>query len=107
MVIKVNRSGGGSRYPSGYTDLNDHGLIGNMRTAALISVSGTIAHLCLPYFDSPSVFARLLDKNHGGHFSVTTKELTSSKQMYVPSTNILATKFLSNQGVGQITGTSV
>ncbi|GAA6062500.1 hypothetical protein JCM10212_006349 [Sporobolomyces blumeae] len=101
MTIKPNRSGGAD-YPSGYTNLQDHGLIGNMRTAALVSISGTVAQLCLPHFDSPSVFARILDKQHGGHFSIRTQNRTSSKQQYVPSTNILATKFLSDQGVGQI-----
>ncbi|GAA5870821.1 hypothetical protein JCM1840_006813 [Sporobolomyces johnsonii] len=101
MVVKPNRSGGAS-YPSGYTDLQDHGLIGNMRTSALISISGTVAQLCLPHFDSPSVFARILDKDKGGHFSIRTENPTASKQQYVPSTNILATKFLSDEGVGQI-----
>lgn len=62
MVVKPNKSGGAA-YKTGYTDLADHGLIGNCHTAALVSISGTIAQLCLPYFDSPSVFARILDKN--------------------------------------------
>ncbi|KAL8279392.1 hypothetical protein RQP46_008204 [Phenoliferia psychrophenolica] len=101
MVIKLNRSGG-ANYKTGYTDMADHGLIGNMRTAALVSISGTVAQLCLPHFDSPSVFARILDKNHGGHFSIRTETETTSKQQYVPSTNVLATKFLSDDGVGQI-----
>lgn len=72
------------------------------RTCALVSISGTISQLCLPHFDSPSVFARILDKNHGGHFGIHTTTKTSSKQQYLPSTNILATKFLSDKGVGQI-----
>ncbi|GAA5825609.1 hypothetical protein JCM11251_000307 [Rhodosporidiobolus azoricus] len=101
MVVKPNRSGGAS-WPSGYTSLSDHGLIGNMRTCALVSISGTIAQLCLPHFDSPSVFARILDKDKGGHFSIRTDNVTQSKQQYLPSTNILATKLLSDQGVAQI-----
>ncbi|GAA5981841.1 hypothetical protein JCM10908_004632 [Rhodotorula pacifica] len=101
MVVKPNKSGG-QWTKSGYTDLADHALIGNMRTAALISISGTVAHLCLPHFDSPSVFARILDKNHGGHFSIRPDNVTQSKQQYLPSTNILATKFLSDEGVGQV-----
>ena len=88
-----------------YTDLSDHGLIGDMHSAALISISGTVASYCFPYFDSPSMFARILDKDHGGHWSVTTTTETSSKQSYVPSTNLLTTKFLSERGVGQLTGT--
>lgn len=102
MVIKLNKSGG-ARYKTGYTDASDHALIGNCRTAALISISGTVSQLCLPHFDSPSVFARILDKNHGGHFSITTKNETQSKQQYLPSTNILTTQFLSDEGVGRIT----
>ncbi|BGP31766.1 hypothetical protein JCM10296v2_003540 [Rhodotorula toruloides] len=101
MVVKPNRSGGAA-YPSGYTDAGDHALIGNMRTCALVSISGTIAQLCLPHFDSPSVFARILDKNKGGHFSIRTTIPTQSKQQYVPSTNVVNTKFLSEEGVGQI-----
>ncbi|BGP55296.1 hypothetical protein JCM8202_000628 [Rhodotorula sphaerocarpa] len=101
MVVKPNRSGG-QWSKSGYTDLADHALIGNMRTAALISISGTVAQLCLPHFDSPSVFARILDKNHGGHFSIRPTNVTRSKQQYLPSTNILSTKFLSDEGVGQV-----
>ncbi|SGY49313.1 BQ5605_C001g00766 [Microbotryum silenes-dioicae] len=131
MVVKPNRSGG-ANYPSGYTDVQDHGLIGNCRTAALVSISGTVASLCLPHFDSPSVYARILDKNHGGHWSIRTDTPTQTKQQvrrmvrvpsmvddhrvtdtaprvsfqtvqYLPSTNILATKFLSDAGVGQVT----
>ncbi|KAK4056783.1 hypothetical protein OIO90_002032 [Microbotryomycetes sp. JL221] len=101
MVVKPNRTGG-DLYPTGYTDLHDHALVGNMRTAALISISGTVAQLCLPHFDSPSVFARILDKDHGGHFSLRPTTPTTSKQQYLPSTNIVATKFLSEDGVGQI-----
>ncbi|KAM0787591.1 hypothetical protein ACM66B_003660 [Microbotryomycetes sp. NB124-2] len=101
MVVKPNRTGG-DLYPTGYTDLHDHALIGNMRTAALISISGTVAQLCLPHFDSPSVFARILDKNHGGHFSLRPTTPTTSKQQYLPSTNIVATKFLSDEGVAQL-----
>lgn len=79
-------------------------MIGNMRTGALISISGTVAHLCLPHFDSPSVFARILDKNRGGHWSIRPTTQTTTKQQYLPSTNILGTKFLSDDGVGQIDG---
>lgn len=58
--------------------------------------------MCLPHFDSPSVFARILDKNHGGHFSLRPLAETTSKQQYVPSTNILSTKFLSDEGVAEV-----
>lgn len=65
-----------------------------MRTCALVSISGTIAQLCLPHFDSPSVFARILDKDKGGHFSIRTANATTSKQQYLPSTSALVPAFL-------------
>lgn len=87
----------------GYVDIQDHALIGNMRTAALISIDGSVESYCVPHFDSPSVFARILDKDKGGHFSVKPKIKHSSKQAYLPSSNVLATKFLSEEGVAQVT----
>lgn len=87
----------------GYVDIQDHALIGNMRTAALISIDGSVESYCVPHFDSPSVFARILDKDKGGHFSIKPKIKHSSKQAYLPSSNVLATKFLAEQGVAQVT----
>ncbi|CAE6417529.1 unnamed protein product [Rhizoctonia solani] len=87
----------------GYVDIQDHALIGNMRTAALVSIDGSIESYCVPNFDSPSVFARILDKNKGGHFSIKPKIKHSSKQAYLPSSNVLATKFLADEGVAQVT----
>ncbi|KAG8745664.1 hypothetical protein FRC10_007361 [Ceratobasidium sp. 414] len=87
----------------GYVDIQDHALIGNMRTAALISIDGSVESYCVPHFDSPSVFARILDKDKGGHFSVKPTIGHSSKQAYLPSSNVLATKFLADEGVAQVT----
>ncbi|KAF8603807.1 glycoside hydrolase family 15 protein [Ceratobasidium sp. AG-I] len=87
----------------GYVDIQDHALIGNMRTAALISIDGSVESYCVPHFDSPSVFARILDKDKGGHFSIKPKIEHSSKQAYLPSSNVLATKYLADQGVAQVT----
>ncbi|KIO26500.1 hypothetical protein M407DRAFT_243709, partial [Tulasnella calospora MUT 4182] len=93
--------------PSGderdYVDIQDHGLIGNLHTAAMISVDGSVESYCVPDFDSPSVFARILDKNKGGHFSVMPQIKCTTKQGYLPSSNVLATKFLSNEGVLSVT----
>ncbi|KAK9762260.1 hypothetical protein K7432_012181 [Basidiobolus ranarum] len=91
------------RSETGYLPIESYGLIGNMRTVALSSTDGAIDYYCYPYFDSPSVFARILDKNKGGHFSITPQHYTSIKQQYLPNSNILATKFLSDHGVSQIT----
>ncbi|KAG8979266.1 hypothetical protein FRB94_011745 [Tulasnella sp. JGI-2019a] len=78
-----------------YVDIQDHGLIGNLHTAALISIDGSVESYCVPDFDSPSVFARILDKDKGGHFSVMPQDLKGfqSKQAYLPSSNILSTKW--------------
>ncbi|KAF9078754.1 glycoside hydrolase family 15 protein, partial [Rhodocollybia butyracea] len=78
--------------------------IGNLHTAALVSIDGSIESYCFPNFDSPSVFARILDKDKGGHFSITPTVPFSTKQNYLPSSNILQTKFLNNSGVVSVTG---
>ncbi|KAJ3967985.1 glycoside hydrolase family 15 protein, partial [Lentinula raphanica] len=87
-----------------YIAIADHGLIGNLHTAALVSIDGSIESYCVPNFDSPSVFARILDKDKGGHFSITPTIAFSTKQNYLPSSNILQTKFLNEKGVVSVTG---
>ncbi|KAF8586040.1 glycoside hydrolase family 15 protein [Ramaria rubella] len=87
----------------GYLEIQDHGLVGNMRTAALISIDGSVESYCVPHFDSPSIFARILDKDKGGHFSISPDcDGFSIKQAYLPSSNILCTKFLHAEGVVQV-----
>ncbi|KAF8323514.1 Six-hairpin glycosidase, partial [Cantharellus anzutake] len=75
--------------------------IGNLRTAAMVSVEGIVESYCIPHFDSPSVFARMLDSKKGGHFSVHPTIKTNPRQGYVPSTNVLC-RFLSDQGVANV-----
>jgi GH15 family glucan-1,4-alpha-glucosidase len=83
--------------------IEDYGVIGNMRTVALVSVRGSIDWLCFPQFDSPSVFAALLDDTKGGRFAVgPADERVACKQLYWPDTNILTTRFLSENGVAEI-----
>ncbi|EPY51552.1 glucan 1,4-alpha-glucosidase [Schizosaccharomyces cryophilus OY26] len=79
-------------------EIDNHGFVGNMHTSAMISVDGSVEMMCWPQFDSPSVFARILDAR-AGHFSITPVEESSCKQMYEPSTNVLHTKFYSERGV--------
>ncbi|KAI1782424.1 glycoside hydrolase family 15 protein [Ganoderma leucocontextum] len=81
----------------GYIPLADHGLIGNLHTAALVE------SYCVPNFDSPSVFARILDKDKGGHFSITPTVPFTTKQSYLPNSNILQTKYLNEDGVAAVT----
>lgn len=87
----------------GYLPIENYGLIGNLRTVALCGTDGSIDFCCWPKFDSPSIFCRMLDKDKGGHFSITPVTHTSNKQQYLPNSNILTTRFLSDEGVGQIT----
>lgn len=86
-----------------YQPIEDYGIIGNLRTAALIGKNGSIDWFCFPRFDSPSVFGALLDDQKGGFFRIapTGGELTH-KQVYWPDTNILVTRFLSPDGVGEV-----
>lgn len=76
----------------------NYGVVGNCRTAALISNQGNIEWLCLPDFDSPSVFAALLDQKNGGCFGFEVSDLYHTEQSYIPHTNILSTRFISNEG---------
>ncbi|KAI5120459.1 hypothetical protein M0805_008506 [Coniferiporia weirii] len=94
---------GKARTERGYIPISDHALIGNLRTAALVSIDGSIDSYCIPDFDSPSVFARILDKDKGGHFSITPSIDFVTKQAYMPSSNVLQTKFLSEQGIVMVT----
>ncbi len=84
--------------------IEDHGLIGNMYTAALVGKNGSIDWYCTPQFDSPSVFASILDEDRGGHFFVRPRGSGwVSKQFYWPETNILVTRFLHKDGSVEIT----
>jgi len=86
-----------------YQPIENYGVVGNLRTAALAGKNGSIDWFCFPYFDSPSVFGAILDQNKGGYFQIApTIEQTSRKQVYWPDTNVLVTRFLSTDGVGEI-----
>ena len=86
-----------------YLPIEHYGLIGNLRTAALVGINGSIDWLCLPKFDSPSVFGAILDDEKGGRFQITPrgKDLRH-KQFYWPDTNILITRFLHEDGIGEL-----
>ena len=86
-----------------YPAIEDHGLIGDLQTAALVASDGTIDWFCAPRFDSPSIFASLLDQEKGGHFRVAPDGVGYvTKQLYLPGTPILITRFLSADGVGEV-----
>ncbi|MFI5487516.1 glycoside hydrolase family 15 protein [Micromonospora echinaurantiaca] len=87
-----------------YPPVEDHGIIGNLQTAALIARDGTLDWFCAPRFDSPSIFAGLLDRQRGGFFRITPDGVRYvSKQLYLPDTPMLITRFISADGVGEIT----
>jgi GH15 family glucan-1,4-alpha-glucosidase len=86
----------------GYLPIEDHGVIGDLHTAALVGTDGTIDWLCLPAFDSPSVFCSILDDEKGGHFKLKPLEYARSQQLYLPDTNVLLTRFLSSEGVAEV-----
>jgi GH15 family glucan-1,4-alpha-glucosidase len=88
---------------SNYPLIADHGLIGDLQTAALVATDGSIDWLCFPRFDSPSVFGSLLDHGKGGRFRLGPAEGgVAAKQIYLPDTAILITRFLDEQGVGEV-----
>ncbi len=92
-----------ARRDEGFQPIENYGVIGNMRSIALVSVEGSIDFLCFPDFDSPTIFAALLDTDRGGSFSLNPDlEDMHVKQLYLPDTNILLTRFLSESG-GQAT----
>src|SRR5258708_18324439 len=83
--------------------IENHGIVGNLRTAALIDLDGTVSFFCWPRFDSPSIFASLLDDERGGSFELTlVLEGARHRQLYLPDTNVLLTRFLSPDGVAEI-----
>jgi len=83
---------------SGYTPIEDYGAIGNLDTVALINRGGSMDWCCLPYLDSPSVFAALLDYERGGRFSVRAKDTRRVDQSYLRHTNVLETTFYTDRG---------
>ena len=86
-----------------YPSISDHGLIGDLQTAALVDTNGTIDWFCCPRFDSPSVFASLLDADRGGFFRVCPDVAGYvTRQLYLPETAILVTRYMTEAGVGEV-----
>ncbi len=86
-----------------YKRLRDYGMIGNLHTVALVGVDGSIDWYCYPNFDSPSLFAAILDSAKGGAFRINTQSYATRNQFYLPDTNVLITRFLTREGVGEVT----
>src|SRR5579862_8887345 len=86
-----------------YQPIADYGVIGDLHSVALVGRNGCIDWCCLPRFDSPSVFGALLDDEKGGCFSLCATGEEDVKQIYLPNTNVLVTRFLSEGGLAEVT----
>src|ERR1700681_3120864 len=93
-----------SRLSKRYLPIDDYAVIGNLHTVALVGKNGSIDWCCIPRFDAPSVFGALLDAQKGGFFHIVPVDTNEveHKQLYLPDTNILITRFLTANGVGEI-----
>jgi GH15 family glucan-1,4-alpha-glucosidase len=86
-----------------YAPIGDYGVIGDLYTVGLVGMDGSIDFLCLPDFDSPSVFAALVDAERGGRFQIAPLLASAArKQLYLPDTNVLLTRFLDADGVAEV-----
>ena len=89
--------------PNDYAPIENHGIIGDLNTVALVGTDGTIDFMCYPHFDSPSIFASLLDSERGGRFKLAPiLQEDSRKQIYLSDSNVLLTRFLSAEGVAEV-----
>jgi GH15 family glucan-1,4-alpha-glucosidase len=87
---------------SQYLPIEEHAIVGDLRTVALVGSEGTIDWYCPSRFDAPSLFAALLDADKGGYFSLSCPDARRPRQMYLPDTNILLTRFLTPDAVGEV-----
>ena len=86
-----------------YQPIENYGIIGNMRTVALVGMNGSIDWYCYPHFDSPSIFGAILDDKKGGRFQISAgSDGVRHKQFYWPSTNVLVTRFLLADGIVEL-----
>jgi len=94
----------GDRNSKAFLSIENYGVIGNMRSIALVGINGSVDFLCFPGFDSPTVFAALLDPERGGCLRISPQMGNlHTRQLYLPDTNILVTRFLSESGVAEVT----
>ena len=86
-----------------YQPIENYGIVGDLHTIALVGMDGSIDFFCCPHFDSPSVFAALLDDRKGGRFRISAVlGEVRHRQIYLPDTNVLLTRFLSDEGVAEV-----
>ena len=90
-------------YAGGYLPIEDHGLIGDGSTAALVGRDGAISWMCAPRFDSPPIFCRILDARRGGAFTIAPEGMIESRQYYEPDTAVLVTEMRGPAGSVRVT----
>ncbi|MGH7933363.1 MAG: glycoside hydrolase family 15 protein, partial [Candidatus Binataceae bacterium] len=89
--------------PMAYHPIENYAIVGNMKTAALVGQNASVDFMCFPHFDSPTIFAALLDENKGGSFQLAPiLGRARHKQLYLPDSNVLLTRFLSEEGVAEV-----
>jgi GH15 family glucan-1,4-alpha-glucosidase len=93
----------GDMHSMTFIPISDYGLIGNCHGAALVGKNGSIDWCCIPRFDSPSIFAGVLDEERGGHFAITPQGAWSSSHRYISDTNVLETRFETDSGIAIVT----
>jgi GH15 family glucan-1,4-alpha-glucosidase len=98
----IERSIGAPVASRSFLPIAEHGIIGDQRSAALVGTDGTIDWYCPSRFDAPSVFAALLDPGRGGSYRIAPTASAETKQLYLPDTNVLITRFLCATGVGEV-----
>jgi GH15 family glucan-1,4-alpha-glucosidase len=98
----LHAGNGGPVPPTGYLPIEEHGIVGDLRTVALVGTDGTVDWYCPSRFDAPSLFGALLDARKGGYFSLRSRSSGRPKQLYLPDTNILLTRFQGAEAVGEV-----
>src|SRR4051812_1511346 len=89
----------------GYLPIENYGVVGDLHTVALIGLNGSVDWFCFPAFDSPSIFGGILDDQKGGFFRIfpdMPEDQVKVKQMYLPDTNVLITRFFTPDGLAEV-----
>ena len=107
VVVELERAGGRRRAPTRSPHrsdaITDYGFLSDCRSAGLVSRTGSVDWLCWPRFDSPSLFAKVLDRDKGGAFAINPTARYSVERRYAPATNVLQTTFRTATGTARLT----
>ena len=101
-MTQLEAGSGRTGPPWGYLPIEEHGIVGDLRTVALVGTDGTVDWYCPSRFDAPSLFGALLDAGKGGYYTLASRSSGRAKQLYLPDTNILMTRFQGKEAVGEV-----